>query len=54
MFCVRWVSDLVDLQLATLLKHFGIAATDDIVPLIYAGLVDPLLAIRAKVNYTIF
>jgi hypothetical protein len=51
---VNDISDSVNLQLATLLKHFGVAATDDIVPLIYAGLVDPLLAIRAKVKYTIF
>jgi hypothetical protein len=37
-------------QLATLLKQFGVATTDDLVPLIYAGLVDPLLAVRAQVE----
>ena len=36
-------------QMATLLKQFGVATTDDVVPLIYAGLVDPLLAVRAQV-----
>lgn len=38
------------MQLDSLLKQFGIAATDGIVPLIYNGLVDPLLALRAQVN----
>ncbi len=36
--------------MATLLKHLGVGATADIVPLIYASLVDPLLAVRAQVN----
>jgi hypothetical protein len=38
------------MQLTSLLNKFGIAATNDIVPLIYAGLVDPLLEIRSQVN----
>jgi hypothetical protein len=38
------------MQLDSLLKQFGIAAADGIVPLIYNGLVDPLLALRAQVN----
>jgi hypothetical protein len=46
------VFDFVNLQLAALLKHFGVAATDDIVPLIYASLVDPLLAMRSQVTNT--
>jgi hypothetical protein len=46
------VFDFVNLQLATLLKHFGVAATDDIVPLFYASLVDPLLAMRSQVTNT--
>jgi hypothetical protein len=36
--------------MATLLKQLGVGATEDLVPLIYAGLVDPLLAVRAQVN----
>jgi hypothetical protein len=39
------------IQVATLLKNFGLGTTDDIVPIIYAGLVDPLLAVRAKVTF---
>ncbi len=39
------------IQVTTLLKQFDLGTTDDIVPIIYAGLVDPLLAVRAQVTF---
>ena len=39
------------MQLDLLLKHFQLKSTDEIAPLIYAGLVNPLLSLRVKVGY---
>jgi hypothetical protein len=49
-FCAQYVLIRSLSQMATLLKQLGVGATEDLVPLIYAGLVDPLLAVRAQVN----
>ncbi len=42
---------IVLMQLDLLLKHFQLKSTDEIAPLIYAGLVNPLLSLRMKVGH---
>jgi hypothetical protein len=39
------------MQLELLLKYFQLKSTDEIAPLVYGGLVNPLLSLRTKVGF---